>query len=128
MDHVQHVANYWTDKNKDMPTIKKYLKYIFAVYSFAVGIFLRSSPHYPISWVVYSDYGHSVFLYTLPEHRDKGLSANIMSQQYMKLLNNGIIPLGERIRGSILTENFRHVEKCFPGYTWRDSITGECYW
>ena len=128
LDHVDHLVNHWTDKIRDIPTITKYLQHVFTMYDLSAGIFLRSNPHYPVSWVVYSDYGHSVFLYTLPEHRDRGLSGNILSHQYIKMLQSGIIPLGERIRGSILTENFRHVEGCFPGYTWRDSITGECYW
>ena len=128
VDHVEHVADYWTDKIKDMPTIKMYLQYVFTVFKFSLGIFLRSNPRYPVSWVVYSDFGHAVFGYTLPEHRNKGFGANIISHQFTKLLNDGIIPLGERIKGSRLTKNFRHVEKSFPGYTWRDSITGECYW
>ena len=128
LDHVEHVADHWLDKITDMPTIKKYLQYIFTVYNFAVGIFLRSNPHHPVSWVIYSDYGHSVFLYTQPEHRHKGLSGNIISHLYINLLKSGIIPVGERIKGSNISENFRHVEKYFPGYTWRDSITGECYW
>ena len=128
MDHVDHLAGYWTDKTKDTPTIIKYLQHVFTMYNLSVGIFLKSNPHYPVSWVIYSDYGHSVFLYTLPEHRDRGLSGNILSYQYIKMLQSEIIPLGERIRGSVLTENYSHVERCFPGYTWRDSITGECYW
>ena len=128
MDHVEHVADYWTDKIKDMPTIKMYLQYIFNIFDFSLGIFLRSNPHYPVSWVVYSDYGHSFFLYTLPEHRHEGLGGNLLSCQYIKMLKNGIIPFSERIKGSNTTENFRNVERYFPGCTWRDSITGECYW
>ena len=98
------------------------------MYNYSFGIFLMSNPCNPVSWIAFSDYGNAVFLYTIPEYRNKGLSGNVISYQYIKLLEDSIIPLGERIRGSILTEEFGHVEKCIPGYTWRDSITGECYW
>ena len=128
VEHVDFVGDYWTDKDKDMPVIKKYLEYVLTMFNYSVGVFLRSNPCTPVSWVAYSDYGHSVFLYTIPEYRNNGLSGNIMSNQYIRLLEDDVIPLGERIRGSILTEDLRHVEECVPGYTWRDSITGECYW
>ena len=129
VDHVDYIAGYWTDdKEKDVSIVKKYLEHILTVYDYSFGIFLRSNPCNPVSWIAFSDYANSVFLYTIPEHRNNGLSGNVISNQYIKLLEDGIIPLGERIRGSILTEDFRHVEKCITGYTWRDSITGECYW
>ena len=121
MDHVDYVTDYWTDKIKDTPTIKKYLQYIWTMHSFSIGIFLRSNPNNPVSWVCYSDYGHSVFLYTIPEHRGCGLGGNTLASLYIKLMENGIYPLGERIRGHIQNDSYRHVEKCFPGYTWRDA-------
>ena len=98
------------------------------MYDFSVGIFLRSHPSYPVSWTMYSDYGHAVFLHTIPEYRKKGLSGIILSTLYSSLLDHHLIPVGERIKGSFLSKKFSHVENCYPDYTWRDSITGECYW
>ena len=98
------------------------------MYDFSVGIFLRSYPSYPVSWVTYTDYGHGAFLYTIPGYRGYGFGGIMMATLYSCLLNNHFIPLGERIRGSFLNKKFSHVERCYPGYTWRDSITGECYW
>ena len=129
MDHVEHIANHWTDKIKDMPTITKSLRYIFTVYNFSVGIFLRSNPHHPVSWVVYWDYGHSAFVFTLPEHCHKGLSRNILVHQYVKMLKMVSFQLRSVTQDLLLLKvRFRHVEKIFPGCTWRDSITGECFW
>ena len=96
VDHIDYVANYWTDKNKDVSIIKKYLQHTLTVYNYSFGIFLMSNPCNPVSWVAFSDYGNSVFLYTIPEYRNKGLSGNVISYQYIKLLEDGIIPLWER--------------------------------
>ena len=126
--HVDYIADYWTDKTFSLPVITKYLQNIFTAYNFSIGIFPRSHPSYPVSWVIYSDYGHSMFLYTIPEYRGNGFGGITKANLYSSLLKNCIYPLGECTRDSYPSKKFSHVEKCFPGYTWRDSVTGECYW
>ena len=98
------------------------------MYDFSIGIFLRSQPSNPVSWVTYSDYGHAGFMYTIPEYRGYGLGSIAMATLYSNLLDNHFVPLGERAKDSPLNKKYSHVEKSFPDYTWRDSITGECYW
>ena len=128
VDHADYITNYWTDKNKPIPIIQKYLQSTFTMYNFSTGIFLRSHPSNPVSWMTYSDYGHATFLYTIPEYRGNGFYGITMATLFSNLLDNDIVPLGERTKGSYLSKKFSHIEKCIPGYTWRDSITGKCYW
>ena len=131
VDHVDYITDHWTDKDKPIPIIRRYLQNIFTMYDFAVGVFLRSHPSYPVSWAIYSDYGYVVFLHTIPEYRKKGFSGIILSALYSSLLDHRhhhLIPFGERTKGSFLSKRFSHVENYYSDYTWRDSITGECYW
>ena len=126
--HSDYIADHWSDKTFSFSIIAQYLQNIFTTYNLSIGIFPRSHPSHPVSWVVYSDYGHSVFLYTIPEYRRNGFSRIMMANLYSSLLENHIYLVGERIKGSFLNKKLSNAEKCFLGYTWRDSITGECYW
>ena len=128
VDHVDYITDHWTDKNKPIPIIQRYLQSIFTMYDFSIGIFLRSQPSYPVSWAIYSDYGHIVFLHTIPKYRKKGFSGILLPTLYSNLLDHQLIPVGERTKGFFLSKKFSHVENYYPDYTWRDSITGECYW
>jgi len=109
VDQVEHVANHWTDKIRDMPTIKK---------SFSVGIFLRSNPHHPVSWVVYWDYGHSAFVFTFPEHRHKGLNRNILAHQCIKMLKMVSFQLGSVTQDLLLLkilDMLKNISLATPG-------------
>ena len=130
VNHADYIAYHWTEKlqDKEIPIITKYLQNIIRIYNFSMGIFPRSDPAYPVSWVVYRDFGHTVFFHTLPEYRGNGFGENLVVKFSSVLLENNIYPLGEYIRDSYLHKKFSNVEKCFPNYTWRDSITGKCYW
>ena len=125
LDHVDYITDHWTDKDKPIPIIRRYLQNIFTTYDFSIGVFLRSHPTYPVSWAMYSDYGHAVFLYTIPEYRKKKVSSIVLSTLFSTLLDHHFIPVAECIKGTFLKNKFTGY---YPGYTWRDSITGECYW
>ena len=128
MDHVDHITDYWTDTNTDLPTIKNYLSHILTVYNYSTGIFLRSCPSNPVSWLAYSDFGHIIHQYTLPEYRQNGLSLIASTDLYIQLGENGIVAVAECSNNYFLGKTLNALVKCVSDYTWRDSITGECYW
>lgn len=128
LDHVDYIADYWTDKYMDMPIIKKYLQNIITMFNdLSVGIFLRSCPSYPVSWIIYGDFGYCVFMYTIPEYRRNGFSRLMFDKLFSSLLENNMYFVGECIKNSFDRKS-KNVKILFPGYTWRDSVTGECYW
>ena len=128
-DHADHITNYWCYGDyKDVPIIRKYLRNILTMYNFSVGVFSRPHPSNPISWMVYSDFGHTVLFHTIPEYQGSGFGEIVLDKFSSNLLENNLHPLGEYIKGSYLQKKFSHVAKCVPNYTWRDSITGKCYW
>ena len=128
MDHVDYITDYWTDTNKDIPTIKKYLSYVLTVYNYSTRIFLRSNPSHPVSWVAYGDFGHMIHMYTLPEYRQNCFSLIAVINLNKQLAENGIITVGERSKDNFVGRTLNAAAKFIPDYTWRDSITGECYW
>ena len=127
-DHADHITNYWCCDNKDVPIIKKYLKNILTMYNFSVGVFSRSNLSNPISWMVYSDFGHTVLFRTIPEYQGTGFGEIVLVNFCSNLFEKNLHPLGEYIKGSYLLKKFGHAAICAPNYTWRDSITGKCYW
>ena len=128
VDHVDHITDYWTDTNKDLPTIKNYLSHVLTVYNYSTGIFLRSRPSNPVSWVAYGDFGHIIHQYTLPEYRQNCLSLIALIDLYKQLAEDGIVGVAERSNSNFLGKTLNAEVKFISDYTWRDSITGECYW
>ena len=91
------------------------------MYDISAGIFTKSDP---VSWTHYSDFGHAIGMYILPEYRHKGFATILLTDIYDQLQQNGIIPGAEIFKGSTLGESFA---KFIIDTVWRDSITGECY-
>ena len=127
VDHVDFIADYWTDSNKDLTTVTKYLSHVITMY-YSTAIFLTSTPSTPISWSIYGDFGHIIHLYTLPEYRKSNLSLITSVDLDRKLKNIGLIGVGERHKDGLRGKRLHTLGEFFPDYTWRDSITGECYW
>ena len=119
------MSEYWTYINKDSDIIKRYFRHILTSYDISAGIFNKSDPSYPVSWALYSDFGHAMGLHTLPEHRHMGFGILLVSNVAKQLLQKGIVPVGEVFQDSFLDGKFG---KYIIDTTWRDSITGECYW
>ena len=86
---------------------------------------MKSDPTYPVAWVMYSDFGIVFNRMTLPEHRNQGLSFAISASTASQMLSQGIVPVSEHHREDEVP--FR-LTKYILESTWRDSITGECYW
>lgn len=127
--HADFISEYWTDNvYKDFDVIKKYLKHVISLYDISTGVFTKSNPSYPVAWGLYGDIGHAIGLYTLPEYRRKGLAVVLSARVFTQILQNEIVPLVEQHSKSVIAGCFGGAEKCFVDTTWRDSITGECYW
>ena len=124
-EHVDFIGEYWTFINNDTPVIKKYFHHIITMYDISAGVFIKSNPSYPVSWTTYSDLGHIIGLYTLPEYRRRGFPLAVAANVYAQLLQKGIVPYGEQFKESPIAEKYG---KYVFDSTWRDSITGECYW
>ena len=129
VDHIDYIANYWTDRNKDsnMSIINKYLHNILTIYDFFERNFFKITPILSsfmgtLQWLWT---GHSIFRYTIPEYQGIGLSRILSAKLFSNLIEHNIHPVVECIRGVIHSKDLK---MCFPGYTWRDSLTGECYW
>ena len=52
------------------------------------------------------------------------LSANL----FIRIQEEGLVPIIEQHRESVIAGKFGIAEKYFVNTTWRDSITGEHYW
>ena len=72
--------------------------------------------------------GHVICQRTLPEYRHQGFALVLYNTLLAQLLQKGIIPVMERHRDSTITGKTGGAEKYVVDTTWRDSITGECYW
>ena len=123
--HADFAADYWLRINKDVAIVRKYFKYLFSKIDISVGIFKKSDPSFPISWAMFSDYGLAINLSTVPEYRHKGLAMVVLKDLFAQALQQGIIPVFDLRKKSILTKSA--VFKYAIERTWRDSITGECY-
>ena len=122
--HADFISEYWSFINSDVPVIKKYFGHILTLYDISAGIFTKSDPSYPVSWTTYSDLGHVIALYTLPEYRRKGFPLVLAANVYAQLLQKGIVPFGEQFKESPIAEKYGNY---VLDSTWRDSITGEHY-
>ena len=122
--HADFISEYWTYFNNDSKVIKRYFRHILTVYDISTGIFAKSDPSYPVSWVLYCDYGNAMCLRTLPEYQRMGFGIVAVSNICTQLEHKGIIPVGEQIRENITTGKFGNY---VTDTVWRDSITGECY-
>ena len=96
-EHVDFISEHWSFINSDIPVIKKYFRHILTLYDISAGIFTKSNPSYPVSWTTYSDLGHVIALYTLPEYRRKGFPLVVAANVYAQLLQKGIVPFGEKV-------------------------------
>ena len=127
VDHVDYIADYWIDSNKDLRILTKYLSHVITMY-YSTATFLKSNPSYPVAWALYGDFGHIIHRHTIPEHRQSGLTLITLADLGRKLNEVGLIQLGEVHKGSFRGKRLHKFNKFVPDYTWRDSITGECYW
>ena len=89
---------------------------------------MRSNPTYPVSWGTYSDHGLATNLIALPEHQQKGFALALSANLFAQMQRQGIVPVVERHKDSPVVKRFSKFEECVLESTWRDSITGECYW
>ena len=128
-EHADFIGEYWTDNaNADFDVIKKYLKHVITLYDISVGIFTKSDPSYPVAWAIYSDIGQAIGLYTLPEYRRNGFAVVLSANLFIRIQEEGLVPIIEQHRESVIAGKFGIAEKYFVNTTWRDSITGEHYW
>ena len=98
------------------------------MYDISVGVFTKSDPSYPVSWGTYSNIGHAIGLYTLPQYRRNGFALVISANLFSQLQEEGIVPIIEQHRKSVFAGKYGRAEKYFVNTTWRDSTTGEHYW
>ena len=127
--HAEFIGEYWTDNvNADFGVIIKYLKHVITMYDISVGIFTKSDPSYPVSWGTYSDIGHAIGLYTLPEYRRNGFTLVMAAILFSQIQEEGMVPIIEQHRRSVVAGKYGKSEKYFVNTTWRDGITGEHYW
>ena len=129
-EHAKFIGEHWTGGfggSKDI--IKRYLRHLLTVYDLSAGIFLKSNPVYPVSWMLYGDMGQSFCLHTLPEYRHNQFAASTCLNLYAQLEQVGIIPVGEQRQSALAGQRTsgRIIEKYIAESTCRDSITGECY-
>ena len=128
-EHAEFIGKYWTDNaNADFDVIIKYLKHVITMYDISMGIFTKSDPSYPVSWGTYSDIGHAIGLYTLPGYRRNGFALVNSASLFTRMQEEGLVPIIEQHRKSIIAGKYGRAEKYFVNTTWRDSITGEHYW
>ena len=129
-EHAEFIGEYWTGgigRSKDI--IKRYLRHLLTVYDLSAGIFLKSDPMYPVSWVLYGDMGHAFCMHTLPEYRGNQLALFTFVNLCAQLEQVGIVPVGEKHQSIPIGHGaLGRIEKYIADSTCRDSITGECYW
>ncbi|XP_065885948.1 uncharacterized protein [Dysidea avara] len=131
VDHADFIAEHFLMNSHfavNKSDVSKYFKHIFATYNLTAAAFIRSNPTYPVSWGMYGDYGHAVYWNTLPEHQQKGLGFVITARLWTKMIQQGIVPVIEQHKDHLMFGKFNKIIKPILGSTWRDSITGECYW
>ena len=94
------------------------------MYDISAGVFTKSDPTNPASWTTYSDFGHIICLYTLPEYRHKGFPLALVTSAYAQMIEQGIVPVGEQFKESPDAEKYGTF---IADTAWRDSITGKYY-
>ena len=123
-EHADYISEYWTFVNEDILTIKRYFRHVLTTYDISAGVFAKANPSYPVSWTFYSDIGHLLHLYTLPEYRRKNFPLCLVANIYAQIMQQGIVPVGEQFKYSPNAEKYG---KFIADTAWRDSITGEYY-
>lgn len=58
--HVDYISKHWEYLDIDPDVVKKYFRHILTTYDISAGIFTKSDPSYPVSWMTYSDIGHII--------------------------------------------------------------------
>ena len=72
----------------------KYLKYLIEN-CISTGLFLEADSSQPVSWVLVSNYGHIIHLYTVEEHRRKGYARITMLYLMLQMLKANMTPVAE---------------------------------
>jgi len=131
LDHADYITEHFLMNSNfavEKEDVSKYFKQIFTTYNLTAAAFMRSNPTYPVSWVIYGDYGHAVYWKTLPEHQRKGLGFVIVARLWRKMIQQGIVPVFEQHKDNLIFERVNKLVKPILESTWRDSVTGKCYW
>ena len=125
--HVDYISKHWNYlADFDPDIVKKYFRHNLTMYNISTGIFTKSDPSYPVSWMTYSDTGHMMGLRTLPEYQCKGFGLAVSAHLSVQAQKEGIVPIGEQFAGSVTAYAIKY-GKYVADTTWRDSITGEYY-
>jgi len=129
-DHGGFIGSYYKRINEDSMIIENYFQHILHLYDTSAGVFKRSDPSFPIAWALYGDLGKAIHLYSIPEHRNKGISSAVSRYLFMQLVQQSIIPVVDRSIDSELSDkNFERHMLCYVvNRAWRDSTTGKCCW
>ena len=126
-EHADFIGEYWANNvNTDLDVINKYFKHIITTYDISAGMFTKSNPSYPVSWLIYSDIGHLIGLHTLPEYQSKNLALVACVNLITEMQEEGLVPVMEQHKHSPVAGKLG--ETYIIDTTWRDSITGEFYY
>ena len=124
--HVDYISKHWEYLDIDPDVVKKYFRHILTMYDISTGIFTKSDPSHPVSWMTYSDIGHLLGLRTLPEYQHKGFGLAVTAHLSAQVQKEGIVVTGEQFAGGV-TAYAKKFGQYVADTTWRDSITGEYY-
>lgn len=67
----------------------------------SVGVFLKNDPAQPVSWALFSNYGHIMHVRTLPEYRGKGFAKAAVLSIMKEMLEIGMTPMLEIVNGNV---------------------------
>jgi len=99
---VKLLADTWSYGSLDSRT--KYLQYIIENCG-SVGVFLKDDPTKPVSWAMFSNFGHITHAYTILEHRRKGYAKTAVLGITRKMLEIGITPAIRIVIGNVESTN-----------------------
>ena len=91
-DHAKFICEFWNFC--ELQDRINYFEYLIKDCN-SVGIFLKSDPSQPVSWVVLANYGHIVHIHTVQEHRRKGYSRLAVLTLMQQMLEAGLTPILE---------------------------------
>ena len=95
----------------------KYMKYLIENCG-AMGVFLKDNPIQPVSWTLFSNFGHMVHGYTLPEHRGKGYTKVATLAVMREILEIGMTPTLEVVGNDVTAT------KLYTGLGFVESYSG----
>ena len=94
---VKMLAETWSYGSLESKT--KYLKFIIENCG-SIGVFLKDDPTHPVSWAMFSNFGHLMHVYTLSEHRGKGYAKTAVLGIMKEMLEIGMTPVLEIVKGN----------------------------